>query len=59
MNHVHKQKALEEAVELTKVALSSPTGNAAVITRPESATKFLDDVYRKLCELWDESSIDD
>lgn len=59
MDRVLKQKALEQAVELTKVALSSPTGNACAIAHPDSATKFLDETYRKLCELWDESMSED
>lgn len=59
MDSLLKQKALEEAIELTKVALSSPTGNACVIAHPDTATKFLDEAYRKLCELWEDSTSDD
>lgn len=54
-----KQKALEDAIELTKVALSSPTGNACVVAHPEAVTKFLDDAYSKLCNLWQDAVSDD
>lgn len=59
MDSLLKQKALVEAIELTKVALSSPTGNACVVAQPEAAAKFLDGTYRKLCELWEDSTSND
>ena len=50
-----KQRALEQAVELTKTALASPTGNNCAVAHPDSAVKFLEDTYRKLVELWGEA----
>lgn len=58
MDSMLKQKALKEAIELTKVALSSPTGNACAVAHPELATQFLDETYRKLCELMEDSTSD-
>lgn len=38
-----KQRALEQAVELTKTALASPTGNNCAVAHPGNAVKFLED----------------
>ena len=54
-----KQRALEQAVELTKTALASPTGNNDAVAHPDSAVKFLDGAYRKLVELWDDAMTSD
>lgn len=54
-----KQRALEQAVELTKTALASPTGNNCAVAHPDNAVKFLEDTYRKLVELWGEAVTSD
>lgn len=38
-----KQRALEQAVELTKTTLASPTGNNCAVAHPGNAVKFLED----------------
>lgn len=44
-------RLLDQAVELTKAALESPTGNLACIAHPEDAAKFLETIHEKLVEL--------
>lgn len=42
---------LEKAVELTKAAIESPTGNVACINHPEAAVEFLGAIHEKLVQL--------
>ena len=52
-----KRHALSQAIEMTKVALSTADGsqNYCAANHPEVACKFLEEVYRKLCELHEDS----
>lgn len=59
MDGTIRERALEEAVDLTRAALSSSAGNACAVAHPDDAVEFLDATYRKLCELWDEAVTDD
>lgn len=51
-----KEKALGEAIELTRVAMSS-NGQINLVAAPDAVCDFVERVYRKLCELDDEASV--
>jgi hypothetical protein len=46
-----KNWAIEKAIELTRSALESPTGNNDDMLRPGQAAEFLDAMYEKIVEL--------
>lgn len=51
-----KEKALSEAIELTRVAMSS-NGQINLVAAPNAVCDFVEEVYKKLCELHDKASI--
>ena len=46
-----KPDLLEMAVEITKSALESPTGNVREVGKPDDTVAFLQAVYDKLVEI--------
>lgn len=51
-----KEKALSEAIELTRTALDSH-GQFNPVMSPDSVCDFVEEVYKKLCKLHDEASV--
>lgn len=58
MDSTIKQQALEEAIELTKVALASNPLTDSHIAREVCATDFVEAMYKKLCELHENALTD-
>ena len=54
-----KQKALAQTVDLARAALGCDAGSLNQLAQPENVAEFLDVVYKKLCELHDDSIRDD
>ena len=50
-----KKKALAQTVDLARAALGCDAGSLNQIAHPDNVAEFLDVVYKKLCELHDDS----
>jgi hypothetical protein len=59
MDSSTKKRALGEAIELAKLASDPKTGNAFLMAHPDTTTAYIETVYRKLCELHEDSYKDD
>ncbi|WP_298580998.1 hypothetical protein [uncultured Olegusella sp.] len=55
----NKEIALKEAVELTKAAIESGSGNVPPYIHQKEVAEFVETLYKKLVELHVEAEIED